>query len=77
MIEVDGNGLLTGVTPLANGHYSLCPRRRWKTRWANPMGATGFNQRQGVAFTRSFDVLVPTNQEVRVNADTTGAQPAC
>ncbi len=74
VIEVDGNGLLTGVTPLANGHYQLIAKASLEDAVGNPMGATGFNQRQGVAFTRSFDVLVPTNQEVRVNADTTGAQ---
>ena len=74
VIEVDGNGLLTGVTPLADGHYQLIAKASLEDASGNALGSSGFTQCQGVAFTQTFDLLVPHNQEVRVNADPTGNQ---
>jgi hypothetical protein len=73
VIKLDGNGLSSGVTPLSDGHYQIVALPSMEDKVGNRLGKTGFNP-TGITVTRTFDVLIPHNQETRVNADPAGGQ---
>ena len=55
---------------LADGHYEIVATTNLRDKAGNALGRTGYKP-DGAAFTRSFDVVLPTGVETLVNPTTT------
>ena len=74
VIELNGSGNSQTTTPyLQDGHYQIVATNSLRDVSGNTLGRTGY-QPNGATFSRSFDVLLPTGTETRVNSAAPGEQ---
>ncbi|MGQ9575477.1 MAG: hypothetical protein ACUVUC_09175 [Thermoguttaceae bacterium] len=67
VLVLDGDPATPGLEPLPNGHYELVVMGNLRDKAGNRMGVTGYTPNGIPLVSRQFDILVPANDEIRVN----------